>query len=221
MVQQIELEKVSMIYSAGERSIRRTLLLRILRLERQTWSALFAGCVCIGLSSQEAFAIDLVPPDTSSWVVYEAPAHGYAFKAPADWQPSYPDPETSRNIIVLLHPDNGSGCGLRYTPVASGVKIDIDGYIEYLTDDRLIEMASLKYSSVTLIEKKTIQVSDRKGILSIFGGKRGGGLSIVMTVSTVRENKIYELQCIFRPEAYGEIFPIFLVMGDSLEIAPD
>src|SRR3546814_14405399 len=35
-------------------------------------------------------------------------------------------------------------------------------------------MASLKYSSVTLIEKKTIQVSDRKGILSIFGGTRGG-----------------------------------------------
>lgn len=163
----------------------------------------------------------MVPPDTSSWIDYEAPAHGYAFKAPADWQPSYPNPNTSHNIIVLQHPDTISGCALRYTPVGSGVKIDIDGYIEYMTDDRLIEMASLKYSSVTLFEKKAVQVSDRKGLLSIFGGSRGGGIFIVMTVSTVRRNRIYELQCISLPETHSEVFLIFLVMGDSLEIAPD
>jgi hypothetical protein len=221
LVQQIELEKVSMIYSAGERSMRRTLLLRLLRLGRRTWGALFAGCVCIGLFAQEAFAIDLVFPETSSWFDYKAPAHGYALQGPADWHPSYPNPETSRNIIVLKHPDNISGCALLYTPVAPGAKVDIDSYLEYMTDERLMEMASHKYSPVSLLERKAVEVSDRKSLLSIFAGERGGGYWIVMTVSTIRENKIYELQCISRPEIHNEMFSIFLEMADSLEIAPD
>lgn len=205
----------------GGRPIRGTLVPRILYLAKRASSAVLAGCVCIGLVSQEAVAFDLVPPDTSSWIDYEAPAHGYAFKAPADWQPSYPDPETSQNIIVLRHPDSISGCALRYTPVDAGTKIDTESYLEYLTDSRLIEMASLKYSSVTLFEKKEVQVSGRKGLLSMFGGERGGGYFLVMTVSTVRENRIYELQCISPPETRGEVLPIFLEMGSSLEIAPD
>lgn len=101
------------------------------------------------------------------------------------------------------------------------MQFDIESYLEYMTDSRLIEMASLKYSSVTLLTKKETQVSGRKGLVSIFHGIRGGALFLVLTLSTVRQNSVYELQCVTTPEMFDEVFLTFLFMGESLKITPD
>src|SRR5690606_31907243 len=124
-----------------------------------TLSVVFLSCVGFSLVSLDAVASDSVLLDRSSWVDYEAPAHGYAFKGPADWHSSYPDPATSHEIIILRHPSSVSGCGLVYVPAAPGTTIDIESYIEYMTDSQVIEMASFKYSSVRLLYRKQGEVS--------------------------------------------------------------
>ena len=184
-------------------------------------SILLAACSCILLMPQTVVARDGALPDLDGWVSHEAGDHGYTFKAPPDWQLYKPDPNWRETIILLHHPSYDAECGLEYTRARTGAEVDIDTILEYMTDERVIEVASREFSSVTLHDRRTVQVSGRKALLSAFSGIRDAQWLTVMTITTVRTNNVYRLQCFTRSENAKETYWLFLGMGRSLEIRPD
>ena len=184
-------------------------------------SILLAVCSCVMLMPQAVVARNGALPNLDTWVSHEAADHGYTFKAPPDWRLSNPDPNWRETIIHLHHPSYDADCGLEYTPAKTGAEVDIDDVLEYMTDERLLEVASREFSSVAIHDKRTVHVSGRKGLLSAFSGIRDAQWLTVMTFTTVRANNIYRLQCFTPSENATEVYWLFLGMGKSLEIRPD
>ena len=163
-------------------------------------------------------------PDLSTWRSYEVPEHGLSLKAPADWIQNEVPVQASGDIFSLsvpgVPPELSAGCGILATPTKSGKAVDLDNYIEKLSEERLLKALSARYSNLYLHKMEVVTLPDRKSLHTIFSGDRKSGRWTHMNFDMAEGDTFYRFQCFFRPKTINEYYLTFWAIAQSLHIKP-